>query len=161
MGTQAINYFTTTQREKMFETINCIKCQQKLRIPKNHSEIEIKCPACKTTWSIPQTNNNHTNEEEILKEIRKIRSYTPKVGILGNSGVGKSSLCNALFGQEIAKISDVQACTRKPQEILIGSANGKGGIILVDVPGIGEDPERQKEYTELYKSLAPKLDLIL
>lgn len=146
----------------MLETINCIKCQQKLRIPKNHSEIEIKCPTCKTKWNMPGTNNNiQKNDEEILKEIRKIRTYTPKVGIFGNSGVGKSSLCNALFGQEIAKISDVQACTREPQEILIGGSNGKGGIILVDVPGIGENPERQKEYTELYKSLAPKLDLIL
>ena len=63
-------------------------------------------------------------------------SYTPKVGVFGNSGVGKSSLCNAIFGKEVAKISDVEACTRKPQEILIGSENS--GIVLVDVPGIGE-----------------------
>lgn len=146
----------------MFEIIECVNCKQKLRIPRNQTEIEIKCPTCKTTWNIKEGNKNmNKNEEETLKEIRKIRTYTPKVGVFGNSGVGKSSLCNALFGQEIAKISDVQACTREPQEILIGDSNGKGGIILVDVPGIGESPERQKEYTELYKSLAPKLDLIL
>ena len=51
------------------------------------------------------------------------------------------------------------ACTRKPQEILLGSENG--GITLIDVPGIGEDPAHQKEYTALYKSLAPELDLVL
>lgn len=97
--------------------------------------------------------------QEISKKITRMRSYTPKVGVFGNSGVGKSSLCNAIFGKEVAKISDVKACTRKPQEILLGSENG--GIILVDVPGIGEDPTHQKEYTELYKSLSPELDLVL
>lgn len=97
--------------------------------------------------------------QEISNRVAKIRSYTPKVGVFGNSGVGKSSLCNALFGKEVAKISDVKACTRKPQEILLGSENG--GIILVDVPGIGEDPTHQKEYTALYKSLVPELDLVL
>jgi predicted GTPase len=35
------------------------------------------------------------------------------------------------------------------------------GIILVDVPGIGEDTERHEEYIKLYKSLVPKLDLVL
>lgn len=107
-------------------------------------------------------NKQLTNEQliqEISKKITRIRSYTPKVGVFGNSGVGKSSLCNAIFGKEVAKISDVEACTRKPQEILLGSENG--GIILVDVPGIGEDPTHQREYTDLYKSLSPELDLVL
>jgi small GTP-binding protein len=98
---------------------------------------------------------------EIRQRIKAIRSYTPKVGVFGNSGVGKSSLCNALFGKDIAKISDVEACTRKPQDIIIGAGNGKGGINLIDVPGIGEDPAHQEEYTALYKSLAPELDLVL
>ncbi len=97
--------------------------------------------------------------EEISQKVNKIRTYTPKVGVFGNSGVGKSSLCNALFGKEVAKISDVEACTRKPQEILIGSK--RGGIVLIDVPGIGEDPEHQEEYTALYKSITPELDLVL
>ncbi|WP_208911138.1 GTPase family protein [Paracidovorax avenae] len=105
------------------------------------------------------------NQEELMNEIsdriKKIRSYTPKVGVFGNSGVGKSSLCNALFGKDIAKISDVEACTRKPQEILIGAQGNSCGITLVDVPGIGEDPVHQKEYTALYRSLVPELDLVL
>ncbi|WP_374491774.1 GTPase family protein [Brachymonas sp.] len=100
-------------------------------------------------------------EDFIKEKISQIRNYTPKVGVFGNSGVGKSSLCNALFGKEVAKISDVEACTRGPQEILIGKNNGEGGIILIDVPGIGEDPEHHQEYTKLYISLASELDLIL
>lgn len=99
--------------------------------------------------------------KSINKKIQEIRTYVPKVGIFGNSGVGKSSLCNALFGQDIAQINDVLACTRTPQEILVGSDGNTGGIILVDLPGIGEDPLRQKEYTALYKSILPELDLII
>lgn len=108
---------------------------------------------------------NFFNHAELMKaieeRINEIRSYTPKVGVFGNSGIGKSSLCNALFGKDVAKISDVEACTRKPQEILIGNNDGKGGLTLIDVPGIGEDPAHQKEYTALYKSLVPELDLVL
>lgn len=150
----------------MSEIIECINCKQKLRIPTNQIEIEIKCPKCNATWNKKEGNKNmQNNEQEIIEEIKKristIRTYTPKVGVFGNSGVGKSSLCNALFGQKIAKISDIEAGTRIPQEIRIGSSKGKGGIILVDVPGIGEDPDHQKEYIKLYKNLAPQLDLIL
>lgn len=111
------------------------------------------------------TNQAINKSEDLINEIKsrveKLRNYTPKVGVFGNSGVGKSSLCNALFGKETAKISSVEACTREPQYITIGATNGIGGITLVDVPGIGEDPARQREYTDLYKKLAPDLDLVL
>jgi len=108
---------------------------------------------------------NNEQEEKLLQqikaEIQRIRNYTPKVAVFGDTGVGKSSLCNALFGQDIAKISDVEACTREPQEVLIGSKKGNGGINLIDVPGVGEDPKRHQEYIGLYKSLLPELDLII
>ena len=110
------------------------------------------------------TSTQEIHKQEILErinaELNRVRNYTPKVGIFGDTGVGKSSLCNALFGKDIAKISNVEACTRHPQEILVGD-KGKGGIVLVDVPGVGEDPARHKEYIELYKSLVPNLDLVI
>ncbi len=96
---------------------------------------------------------------DIKAEISRIRNYKPKIAIFGDTGVGKSSLCNALFGKEIAEISDVEACTRVPQEILL-SGDGHG-ITLIDVPGVGEDPKRHSEYRELYKSLLPELDLVI
>lgn len=98
--------------------------------------------------------------DEVKKELKKVRSYTPKVGVFGDTGVGKSTLCNSLFGKDIAKISDVEACTREPQEVLVSGEDG-GGIILVDVPGVGEDAARHQEYIDLYKSLVPELDLVL
>lgn len=116
------------------------------------------------TEAIEQAQSADATRQELLgrikAELARVREYTPKVGVFGDTGVGKSSLCNALFGREIAKISDVEACTRHPQEILVGEED-KGGIVLVDVPGVGEDPKRHEEYVALYKSLVPNLDLVL
>lgn len=116
------------------------------------------------TEAIEQAQSADATRQELLERIKaelaRVREYTPKVGVFGDTGVGKSSLCNALFGREIAKISDVEACTRHPQEILVGEKD-KGGIVLVDVPGVGEDPKRHEEYVALYKSLVPNLDLVI
>lgn len=99
----------------------------------------------------------------ILRMVRKnmihARDYRPRVGIFGDTEVGKSSLCNALFGKETVCVSDVKACTRKAQEVEISTDSG--GITLVDVPGVGEDTERHNEYVDLYKKLIPDLDIIL
>lgn len=103
--------------------------------------------------------NKQEITDQVKAEINRIRNYTPKVAVFGDTGVGKSSLCNALFGKEIAKISNVEACTRKPQEILLSSEGS--GIILIDVPGVGEDASHHAEYTALYKSLLPELDLVM
>lgn len=102
------------------------------------------------------------NEEQrrtIQNKINSVLSYEPKIGIFGKTGVGKSSLCNALFGKDVCPISDVEACTRNPQEVILGM--GQKGLKLLDVPGVGESSERDKEYAELYSKLLPELDLVL
>lgn len=97
--------------------------------------------------------------DRVTKRIEETLSYEPSVGVFGKTGVGKSSLCNALFGKEVCAISDVEACTREPQEILLNA--GQKGLKLLDVPGAGESRERDKEYAALYKKLMPELDLVL
>lgn len=97
--------------------------------------------------------------EAIEERLNSIMSYTPKVGVFGKTGAGKSSLCNAVFGQDVCEISDVAACTRAPHEAFLSM--GSKGIKLLDVPGVGESVERDKEYSELYKNLLPELDIIL
>lgn len=98
-------------------------------------------------------------KEKIEGRLRDIRSYVPKVGVFGKTGVGKSSLCNALFGRDICAVSDVEACTRDPQKVILSFGNS-GGLELIDVPGVGESSERDKEYDELYQKLLPELDLV-
>ena len=52
--------------------------------------------------------------ERILQQINQLTDYEPVIGIMGKSGAGKSSLCNALFASEVSPVSDVAACTREP-----------------------------------------------
>lgn len=103
---------------------------------------------------------NIEQRKKIKDRISKVLSYEPKVGIFGKTGVGKSSLCNALFGKDICAISDVQACTRDTKEVFLAMDDSKG-IKLVDVPGVGESRDRDEEYAKLYSKLLPELDLVL
>lgn len=95
----------------------------------------------------------------IEKKILEKMNYIASIGVFGKTGVGKSSLCNALFGQELYPVSDIGACTRDPQEELMSIGNGS--LKLLDVPGVGENEDRDEEYAALYNSLIPKLDLVL
>lgn len=102
--------------------------------------------------SLPPTICNH-----ILKRLRSLMQYEPVIGIMGKTGAGKSSLCNALFQGEVTPVSDVNACTRDVLRLRLSS--GDHSLILVDLPGVGESEQRDEEY--LYRKVLPDLDLIL
>lgn len=96
---------------------------------------------------------------KIQRKIDEMLSYQPRIGVFGKTGVGKSSLCNALFGQDVCPISNVEACTRDPQDVLL--TIGSRGLKLIDVPGVGESGDRDVEYAALYHKLLPELDVVL
>ncbi|MBY4598009.1 50S ribosome-binding GTPase [bacterium BD-1] len=93
----------------------------------------------------------------IERRIRKLRNYSPRIGVFGKTGAGKSSLCNALFGSEKSAVSNSASCTRELVELRLGEEENR--IILVDAPGICEDTTHH-EYVELYREQLPKLDLV-
>jgi small GTP-binding protein len=95
----------------------------------------------------------------IADRINQDRNYVPKIGFFGKTGAGKSSLCNALFGQDVCRISNIDPCTRESQELEI--SNGNKRIVLLDVPGVGESHDRDKEYATLYANLLPEIDLVI
>jgi len=100
-------------------------------------------------------------KNKLKSRLNKAFDYEPKVAIFGKTGVGKSSLTNALFGKDACPVNDVKACTRKPQEVFMKLDGDSKGIKLLDVPGIGENSERDKEYFRLYAEILKDADMVL
>ena len=100
-----------------------------------------------------------TLRQLILERIQNLTHYEPVIGIMGKTGVGKSSLCNALFRSEVCAVNAVEACTREPQRVRLRF--GSHYLTLIDLPGVGESLQRDDEYRELYQELMPQLDMVL
>lgn len=97
--------------------------------------------------------------ERILQQINQLIHYEPVIGIMGKTGAGKSSLCNALFASEVSPVSDLAACTREPLRFRLQV--GGRVMSIVDLPGVGESQTRDAEYAALYRQQLPRLDLVL
>ncbi|QMI60268.1 GTPase family protein [Enterobacter hormaechei] len=111
-------------------------------------------PLQDTLSSLPQWAS-----ERILQQINQLTHYEPVIGIMGKTGAGKSSLCNALFVGEVSPVSDVAACTR--ESLRFRMQVGERFMTIVDLPGVGESSARDTEYTALYREQLPRLDLVL
>jgi [FeFe] hydrogenase H-cluster maturation GTPase HydF len=70
----------------------------------------------------------------------KTRDNKPHIGIFGRRNNGKSSLVNALTGQDIAIVSEVPGTTTDPVRKSIEIA-GIGPVIMIDTAGIDDSGE--------------------
>ncbi|MBC8459886.1 MAG: [FeFe] hydrogenase H-cluster maturation GTPase HydF [Bacteroidales bacterium] len=69
--------------------------------------------------------------------MNKARDTKPHIGIFGRRNNGKSSLINALTGQEIAIVSEVPGTTTDPVKKSL-EIDGVGPAILIDTAGIDD-----------------------
>jgi small GTP-binding protein len=97
--------------------------------------------------------------KHILESLCDLTQYVPVIGIMGKTGAGKSSLCNALFQGEVTPVSNVDSCTRDVLRFRL--RNGDHSLMIFDLPGVGESEQRDEEYTALYRRILPELDLLL
>ena len=90
---------------------------------------------------------------------------TPKgerihIALFGKRNAGKSSLINALTGQETAIVSEIKGTTTDPvykaMELL-----PLGPIMLVDTPGLDDEGELGKERVKRAKAVLDKTDIAL
>ncbi|MEC9791832.1 GTPase family protein [Escherichia marmotae] len=116
-------------------------------------------PAGLLAFEKPLASLPHTLRDLVIERLQNLTNYEPVIGIMGKTGVGKSSLCNALFTREVSAVSDVTACTRAPLRFQMQV--GERFMTIVDLPGVGEIGVRDIEYALLYRQQLPRLDLVL
>lgn len=94
------------------------------------------------------------------RQIQRLEERRPKVAVLGRVGVGKSSLLNALLGEERFAVDVAHGSTRlaeaHPWEVAIP---GLTGVDLVDTPGLDEVAAAERE--RLAREVALGADLVL
>lgn len=91
----------------------------------------------------------------------------PTIGVVGVSGVGKSSTINTMFRTDLP-ISHTVACTKEftevPLRVQASSGPGAGDrvqLVVVDAPGLGEDVRRDAHYLDMYERHLPECDVVL
>ena len=110
-------------------------------------------------------------EEFRTKVQTELLDRAPVVAIIGKAGVGKTTTINNLFDvddyvaealsfDEKGHIGDVRRGTttaiRKRFDLKIGI-----GLDIIDLPGLGDDIRKDKEFETIYRQILPKCDIIL
>lgn len=111
------------------------------------------------------------SEDDLQKIIsammNEVTNRPPTVGLVGVSGVGKSSTINSLFKTQLAT-SDTVACTTEFEDIDLSLefVQGKAkknpvSLRVIDSPGLGESVTKDPYYLDQYGLHLDKCDVIL
>jgi [FeFe] hydrogenase H-cluster maturation GTPase HydF len=92
--------------------------------------------------------------------MKKGKEVRPHIGIFGKRNSGKSSLINALAGQEVAIVSDVAGTTTDPvsKNMEIG---GLGAVVLIDTAGIDDEGMLGEKRIARSRDVIKTIDLAL
>jgi small GTP-binding protein len=99
---------------------------------------------------------------KVADEMAKDLARAPRIAIIGETGVGKSTTLNALF-KAGAQIDDIRPCTVETSEYaVVTEMNGSHGPIRVfDMPGLGQDQKADERYLKEYARVLPECDVAL
>lgn len=115
-----------------------------------------------------EPSENLSSHEGLLEAIaEEYRENPPTLGVIGLSGVGKSSTINSMFATKLKTSATVRGTTRFSSHRF--DVTGKkilkkgipGVLNVTDAPGLGEDLARDKTYLKAYRKHLPKCDVAL
>jgi len=87
-------------------------------------------------------------------------TYDIQTMFIGKTGYGKSTTVNKFFGSSIMQTSDIESCTRSAQSFEF-KISDEHYFSFGDLPGIGENQQRDEEYLSLYSKLINKTDVVI
>lgn len=99
-------------------------------------------------------------KSQVLNKLNEEITGRPfKVAVIGQSGVGKSSTLNAVFGLNLPT-SDIEEGTTEIIEKVFPMRDGFN-LSIFDMPGLLQNRKRDKVYEDMYKEILPQCDVIV
>jgi predicted GTPase/actin-like ATPase involved in cell morphogenesis len=80
----------------------------------------------------------------------------PNILVCGETGTGKTTTINTLFGEEVGEVGYFSRGTSQ-DELYEWQSEGHN-IDVVDLPGLGDNKQRDKEYSEMYRRRVAQAD---
>lgn len=107
-----------------------------------------------------QANVSDTDRTTVSLALEKRLTERPfRVAVIGQSGVGKSTTLNSVFGLS-NYVSNIAEGTTEITEKIFPVRDGFN-LAIYDMPGLNNDIDKDVEYEKLYRQILPECDVIV